>query len=183
MMLACSVSFVLLNFLGVARKFYSSPESYPKELKIEDNNCYYNSVEMQDSNESQIDKFDNAVPRNCEPNQPATTNEPGSNVQPNSEIVYLSRKDYLYFLSIIAFINSASNGVLPAVSSYSSLPYGSTAYHLSACLGNMANPLACLIAVFMPMHSYFGIGLFTLFSAGDYLFYFMLVMAIIILNV
>lgn len=168
MMLACSISFVLLNYLGVARKFYSNVSSYPDGLKVEDNKCYYNSVEMQNSNESQIDKTDDAVPKNFEANQPEPTNEPTVNETPATDTVLLKKSDYAYYLTIIAFINCASNGILPAVSSYSSLPYGSTAYHLSACLGNMANPLACLIAVFLPMHSSFGIGCFTLFATGTF---------------
>lgn len=47
-------------------------------------------------------------------------------------------------------MSSLTNGVLPSVQSYSCLPYGNTAYHLSATLSSMANPLACIVAMFLP---------------------------------
>ncbi|XP_018772833.1 solute carrier family 52, riboflavin transporter, member 3 isoform X2 [Serinus canaria] len=37
--------------------------------------------------------------------------------------------------------------------SYSCLPYGHTTYHLAATLSSMANPLACIVAMFLPSRS------------------------------
>nr|CAD7592457.1 unnamed protein product [Timema genevievae] len=39
------------------------------------------------------------------------------------------------------------------IQSYSCLPYGNVAYHLSVTLGSMANPLACFLAFFLPYSS------------------------------
>ena len=184
MMLACSVSFLLLNYLGVARKFYSTVRT-----TVDENACYYNSVELQLSSDSAIGQDDTTVkPRDAGDNtknseKPVTDirkvdekstaiiDKPPetSNRHVSENSVTLTRKNYIYFLSIIAFINALSNGVLPAVSSYSSLPYGPQAYHLAATLGNMANPVACLVAVFLPMHSFIGIGIFTVISTGNHL--------------
>ena len=44
-----------------------------------------------------------------------------------------------------------SNGFLPAISTYTSMPYGSDAYHASTILLTLANPIACLIAYFRPI--------------------------------
>ncbi|XP_007523147.1 solute carrier family 52, riboflavin transporter, member 3 [Erinaceus europaeus] len=58
---------------------------------------------------------------------------------------------FIYIL--VAFVNALTNGVLPSVQTYSCLSYGPIAYHLSATLSSMANPLACFLAMFLPKRS------------------------------
>lgn len=53
---------------------------------------------------------------------------------------------FIYFM--VVWVNAATNGLLPSVQTYSCMPYGNLAYHLSAALSSMANPLACIIAMF-----------------------------------
>lgn len=53
---------------------------------------------------------------------------------------------FIYFL--VVWANAATNGLLPSVQTYSCMPYGNLAYHLSAALSSVANPLACTIAMF-----------------------------------
>lgn len=50
-------------------------------------------------------------------------------------------------LGMLAITNALTNGVLPAVQSFSCLPYGRLAYHLAVVLGSAANPLACFLAM------------------------------------
>lgn len=50
-------------------------------------------------------------------------------------------------LGLLAVTNALTNGVLPAVQSFSCLPYGRLAYHLAVVLGSAANPLACFLAM------------------------------------
>uniref|UniRef100_A0A8D0SLG4 Riboflavin transporter n=2 Tax=Sus scrofa TaxID=9823 RepID=A0A8D0SLG4_PIG len=50
-------------------------------------------------------------------------------------------------LGLLATTSALTNGVLPAVQSYSSLPYGRLAYHLAVVLGSASNPLACFLAM------------------------------------
>ncbi|XP_048214768.1 solute carrier family 52, riboflavin transporter, member 2 isoform X2 [Perognathus longimembris pacificus] len=50
-------------------------------------------------------------------------------------------------LGLLAITNALTNGVLPAVQSFSCLPYGRLAYHLAVVLGSSANPLACFLAM------------------------------------
>uniref|UniRef100_A0A8D2AHA4 Riboflavin transporter n=1 Tax=Sciurus vulgaris TaxID=55149 RepID=A0A8D2AHA4_SCIVU len=50
-------------------------------------------------------------------------------------------------LGLLAVTNALTNGVLPAVQSFSCLPYGRLAYHLAVVLGSSANPLACFLAM------------------------------------
>lgn len=55
----------------------------------------------------------------------------------------------IYLLLLLAASNALTNGVLPSVQSFSCLPYGTVAFHLSVVLGNIANPLACFLAMFL----------------------------------
>lgn len=53
----------------------------------------------------------------------------------------------VYIFVVLAWVNALTNTVLPSVQSYSCLPYGHRAYHLSAALSAVSNPLACLVAM------------------------------------
>lgn len=51
-------------------------------------------------------------------------------------------------LAILGVIVFFANGLLPSIQSYSCLPYGYMAYHLTANLSNIANPITCFIAFY-----------------------------------
>ncbi|XP_060913819.1 solute carrier family 52, riboflavin transporter, member 3-A [Labrus mixtus] len=71
---------------------------------------------------------------------------------------------FIYFL--VVWINSATNGLLPSVQTYSCMPYGNLAYHLSAALSSVANPLACTIAMFFQNRSLVFLGGLTVLGTG-----------------
>lgn len=73
---------------------------------------------------------------------------------------------FIYFLVITAWVNCLSNGALPSLQSYSCLPYGNDAYHLSATLVNIANPLACFVTFFVTVKSSILISMLTLVGSG-----------------
>uniref|UniRef100_A0AAQ6ITS4 Riboflavin transporter n=1 Tax=Anabas testudineus TaxID=64144 RepID=A0AAQ6ITS4_ANATE len=58
------------------------------------------------------------------------------------------------------------NGTTPVseeqVQSFSCLPYGTMTFHLSVVLGNIANPLACFLAMFVILRSSTGLGFLSL---------------------
>lgn len=64
----------------------------------------------------------------------------------------------VYLLVLLALSNALTNGVLPSVQSFTSLPYSTMTFHLSVVLGNIANPLACFLAMFFVMRSGSGLG-------------------------
>ncbi|XP_053323522.1 solute carrier family 52, riboflavin transporter, member 2 [Spea bombifrons] len=64
----------------------------------------------------------------------------------------------VYLLVLLGVSNALTNGVLPSVQTYSCLPYGSDAYHLSVVLSNIANPAACFIAMCVMCRSSLGLG-------------------------
>ncbi|XP_029467937.1 solute carrier family 52, riboflavin transporter, member 3 [Rhinatrema bivittatum] len=67
---------------------------------------------------------------------------------------------------LVVWVNFLTNGILPSVQTYSCMPYGNTAYHLSATLSSMANPLACIIATFLPRRSLRLLGALALAGTG-----------------
>ncbi|XP_064023553.1 solute carrier family 52, riboflavin transporter, member 3 [Pogoniulus pusillus] len=69
------------------------------------------------------------------------------------EKVSYSVAEITFIYSLITWVSSLTNGILPSVQSYSCLPYGNTAYHLTATLSSMANPLACVVAMILPRRS------------------------------
>ncbi|KAK5599362.1 Riboflavin transporter 2 [Crenichthys baileyi] len=72
----------------------------------------------------------------------------------------------VYIFVILAWVNALSNTVLPSVQSYSCLPYGNNAYHLSATLAAVSNPLACFIAIFVSIRSLVFLGFLTVLGTG-----------------
>ncbi|KAI4891061.1 hypothetical protein NFI96_023919 [Prochilodus magdalenae] len=68
----------------------------------------------------------------------------------------------VYLLLLLGVSNALTNGVLPSVQSFSCLPYGTMAFHLSVVLGNIANPLACFVAMFVLLRSSVGLGIMSL---------------------
>lgn len=53
---------------------------------------------------------------------------------------------FIYVMEV--WTNAATNGLLSSVQTYSCMPYGNVAYHLSATLSLVANPVACTVAMF-----------------------------------
>ncbi|XP_042903655.1 solute carrier family 52, riboflavin transporter, member 3-A isoform X2 [Parasteatoda tepidariorum] len=63
----------------------------------------------------------------------------------------LTTFQYAVILFVQAFISTMFNGVLLSIQTYSCLPYGSVAFHLTVTLSNIANPLCCFLAMFLPV--------------------------------
>ncbi|XP_058475669.1 solute carrier family 52, riboflavin transporter, member 2 [Solea solea] len=68
----------------------------------------------------------------------------------------------IYLLALLAISNALTNGVLPSVQSYTCLPYGTMTFHLSVVFGNLANPLACFLAMFFVLRTSSGLGIVSL---------------------
>lgn len=62
-----------------------------------------------------------------------------------------SSLEVVFIFVILAWVNALTNAVLPSVQSYSCLPYGNKAYHLAATMAAVSNPVACFIAMFIPI--------------------------------
>ncbi|XP_055981259.1 solute carrier family 52, riboflavin transporter, member 2 [Sorex fumeus] len=94
-----------------------------------------------------------ASPLQDMPNSP-----PSSAPSPAPEGQGLLSRRTTCLLGLLAGTNALTNGVLPAVQSFSCLPYGRLAYHLAVVLGSAANPLACFLAMGVLCRSLAGLG-------------------------
>lgn len=83
----------------------------------------------------------------------------------------------IYLLALLGVSNALTNGVLPSVQSFSCLPYGTMTFHLSVVLGNIANPLACFLAMFFVLRSSGGLGFLSL-AGGVFAAYLMALAAL-----
>lgn len=77
-----------------------------------------------------------------------------------------SMAELTFIYSVVLWVNAATNGLLPSVQTYSCMPYGNLAYHLSAALSSVANPLACTIAMFVQNRSLVFLGMLTVVGTG-----------------
>ncbi|XP_062248338.1 solute carrier family 52, riboflavin transporter, member 3-A [Platichthys flesus] len=78
----------------------------------------------------------------------------------------LSTYQLAFIYTLVVLVNAATNGVLPSVQTYSCMPYGNLAYHLTAALASVANPVACTIAMFLPNRSLVFLGGLSMLGAG-----------------
>lgn len=66
------------------------------------------------------------------------------------ELAQISTSQYNFMLLLMGLIGFFANGMYNSIQSYSTMPYGNQAYHLTATLSVIANPVACFLAVFLP---------------------------------
>ena len=76
----------------------------------------------------------------------------------------LSPKIFFALLFMQAWVNGLSNGVIPSIQSYATLPYGDTAFHLTVTLYSIANPLTSFVYFWVPCYNRMIITILTLMS-------------------
>lgn len=131
MMLVCLVAFLLLNY-------------HPSVARQHPNGRYANKVKEK----SQKNREWAEQRPMMDPHRPA--NESSRSSFGTGSYSWMQ---VFYIFVILAWANALTNVVLPSVQSYSCMPYGNNAYHLSATMAAVANPVACFIAMFFPIRS------------------------------
>ena len=168
MMMICSLSFIFINHAPIAKKYHIK---------------YTVARESIRSKHTTEEERQHVCDGNASPQEGNADSKMKSGSVSGAEIVFASKQGliedicgkltkpmFIYCMIVIFLVNAISNGVVPSVSSFISLPYGQLAYHLAATLGSMANPLACLIAMFYPTKSLKGVGVLTLLFSGGFNF-------------
>lgn len=124
-----------LSFLALTQRPTALPKDAPQQ-------------ESDHGNTAAADKEDEALPL-----QNGGTPESEGQMQAQGEGQAPTRTFWtphnIYLLMLLAVSNALTNGVLPSVQSFTCLPYGSMTFHLSVVLGNIANPMACFLAMFV----------------------------------
>ncbi|XP_040909574.1 riboflavin transporter 2 [Toxotes jaculatrix] len=144
MMLVCLVAFLLLNY-------------HPAVAREHPTGRYTNGVKEQSQKNR---KWAEEKPM-MDPYRPAN-----QKVRSSFGTGAYSWMQVFYIFSILAWVNALTNVVLPSVQSYSCMPYGNNAYHLSATMAAVSNPLACFIAMFLPIRSLLLMGALTVIGSG-----------------
>ncbi|XP_041868503.1 riboflavin transporter 2 isoform X2 [Melanotaenia boesemani] len=144
MMLVCLAAFLLLNY-------------HPAVAREHPNGRYTNGVK---NKVQKSRKWAEQRPM-MDPYRPANQNRRSSFGTGS-----YSWMQVIYIFVILAWVNALTNTVLPSVQSYSCLPYGNNAYHLSATLAAVSNPLACFIAMFAQIRSLVFMGALTVMGSG-----------------
>lgn len=151
MMMVCLGAFLLLNLHPAVAREHKSMKGY-----IDDSR----RVEKIDLSQSPNDETPEQRPMLDFPE--------GSAIKQRSSFgkgTY-SRTELVFIFVVLAWVNALTNAVLPSVQSYSCLPYGNQAYHLAATLSSVANPVACFIAMFVPIRSLVLMGVLTVTGTG-----------------
>uniref|UniRef100_A0A8D0HEA6 Riboflavin transporter n=1 Tax=Sphenodon punctatus TaxID=8508 RepID=A0A8D0HEA6_SPHPU len=154
MMGLCLAAFFLLDRLPVARQ-ERAKEKYQAQARVEPGTGLSATMEER--------------PMIGNPEGPG----PGSTFGTGT----YSRPQVVFIFLVLAWVNALTNAVLPAVQSYSCLPYGNGAYHLSATLAAVANPLACFLGMFLPSRSLVAMGV--LAAAGTGFSFYIMAMAVL----
>ncbi|XP_070553705.1 riboflavin transporter 2-like [Ptychodera flava] len=85
----------------------------------------------------------------------------------------LSTADRVYLLSLQGWACCLTNGIMPSIQSYSTLPYGNYTYHLAVTLGLMMIPTASLCVHWLPAKSNLSVGILSIVATlvSAYIFY------------
>uniref|UniRef100_UPI00398E7829 riboflavin transporter 2 n=1 Tax=Pristiophorus japonicus TaxID=55135 RepID=UPI00398E7829 len=148
-MAVCLAAFILLNHLPQSRR-QRATSKYVKQTEATNGGAELCNREVPEQR----------------PMITASDSQQEARVKAISGTGKYSRSEMVLIFLVLAWVNALTNAVLPSIQSYSCLPYGNLAYHLSAALGAMANPLACFVAMFYPNRSLRLMGFLTLAGTG-----------------
>ncbi|NXG07341.1 S52A3 protein, partial [Sakesphorus luctuosus] len=148
MMLTC-----LLAFFFLTRQ--------PKVWELSQQQLFPSNIMLNSFDQVLEEVADSQLSRRCSCSK--DLKGPGD-ILPEKVFYSLTKLTFIYLL--VTWVSALTNGVLPSVQSYSCLPYGHTTYHLAATLSSMANPLACVVAMFLPSRSLPLMGILTMAGTG-----------------
>uniref|UniRef100_A0A8B9FJR8 Riboflavin transporter n=1 Tax=Amazona collaria TaxID=241587 RepID=A0A8B9FJR8_9PSIT len=148
MMLACLLAFFFLD-------------RQPKEWELSQQQLFPSNIMLSSITQTSSEEGGSRLSGGC----PCPRDAKGlRSIVPEQVSYSLAKLTFIYLL--VAWVSALTNGVLPSVQSYSCLPYGNTAYHLATTLSSMANPLACIVAMFLPGRSLALLGTLTMLGTG-----------------
>ncbi|XP_047455605.1 riboflavin transporter 2-like [Mugil cephalus] len=150
MMVVCLVAFVLLNHHPAVARERRSDQYFSEDLDREKREQGLSLHAQTPEQKPMISPLD------------SIRTEPRSSFGRGT----YSKLEVLFIFVVLAWVNALTNAVLPSVQSYSCLPYGNKAYHLAATMAAVANPVACFIAMFIPIRSLVVMGFLTMCGTG-----------------
>lgn len=149
MMVVCLVAFILLNY-------------HPAVARERKNDLYFSGDLAPGKREQGLSLHVQTPEQKPMISPMEAVREPRSSFGTGS----YSNLEVVFIFLVLAWVNALTNAVLPSVQSYSCLPYGNKAYHLAATMAAVANPVACFIAMFVPIRSLILMGFLVMIGTG-----------------
>ncbi|XP_056015433.1 solute carrier family 52, riboflavin transporter, member 3-A-like isoform X4 [Ostrea edulis] len=156
MVLSSGIAFTLMNYVPYYKEEYASDDDDEEESSEDDK--FQSSYELTNGENSGRITFSDPATIGLSTSKLVKKGRKRQNVDISGtsdnevttikEIQPISKSQYAYFLILTAFLNSLTNSILPSIQTFSCMPYGISAYHLTAALFNISNPVACFIAMF-----------------------------------
>ncbi|XP_071957860.1 solute carrier family 52, riboflavin transporter, member 3-A-like [Antedon mediterranea] len=149
-----STSFVLLNFLPVAKKERSKIKNKAQEVEDVSTSTYMlKSNGKRDTEDGEVREQDTSLMSNKDSDE---NTEENKNVDSddikikslNLPFGLLGRRRVIYLLVLLGWINALTNSILPSVQTYSCGPYSMQTFHLAAALDNIVMPIVYLTVSF-----------------------------------
>lgn len=135
MMVVCLLAFILLNHHPAVARERKNDQYFNTDLEHEKREQGFSLHAQTPEQKPMLNNMDSV--------QKEPRSSFGKGTYRNLEVVFI--------FVVLAWVNALTNAVLPSVQSYSCLPYGNKAYHLATTMAAIANPVACFIAMFMPI--------------------------------
>ena len=150
------ISFTLLQKLPYCRREHRNQTSL--EMQTEHTPIVESSNEeiMSNGLRNQTDASNNTLNLNSTSEK---VHKVANTCTTSSEI---SKGEFVYIVCLTGWACILANTTLPSIAPYASLPYGQTSYVMSVRLVTLANPLASLVALFLPTRSLVTISIHTL---------------------
>lgn len=143
-MCLASVAFVFLNVLPVAKK----------EMNIQ----------LEKNNPKSIDEEQESHRLSPETNGDDYKSVEKAQFEETPAQLTKSSPVYIFLLILTFWSCALMNGILPSIQSFACLPYGTTIFHASVILSNIANPTACFVPFFYNLKNVFVISFLSLLS-------------------
>ncbi|XP_061615430.1 solute carrier family 52, riboflavin transporter, member 2 isoform X3 [Phyllopteryx taeniolatus] len=151
------LSISALSFLALTRRSTAPREAVPASAD-DPRGCYASVERSQDATVKSSD----ATPPLSNGSSPSSQEEVRLEEAPSPPAPTFWTSHNVYLLALLAVSNALTNGVLPSVQTFTCLPYSATTFHLSVVLGNIANPVACFLAMFVILRSSARLGVLSL---------------------
>ncbi|KAK2162206.1 hypothetical protein LSH36_102g09078 [Paralvinella palmiformis] len=163
MMLISGTSFTLLHFHPIGRKERRKSTFSDVNYDMTEDNDHLNKVHSEIQYESPTN-LTNALENETSPVEAviihSSTRSKGGLGQK------ITKTQFIYILVLTCWLSVLMNGVLPSTNSYTCLPYGSLAFTLAVRLSAVANPIVCLLSLFIRTKSLNIVGILSLIATG-----------------
>ena len=149
------LSFIGLNKLKFCRKHMVPEKETPEKVESVTELCASDQKVILASRTESFCKENSEINQGVVPNSDETAVaflDPSEGNEKTTE-EHISRFWYYVFMILLAWMSSMVFGIIPALLSYASLPYGTSTYHMATVISRALEPLSYVTYHWLPMKS------------------------------